>query len=147
MVEKEKSCGVIIFRKENKKILYLLLYRKASKQYKEMWDFPKGNIEKNESEKEAAVREVKEETGIVDLKFISSFKESINFFYRKDNKLIFKTVIFLLAETNQEEIKLSFEHDDYKWATFNEALKLLTHKNSKEILIKAKNLLKKYDMS
>ncbi|MCX8194049.1 MAG: NUDIX domain-containing protein [Candidatus Pacearchaeota archaeon] len=142
MVEKEKSCGAVVFRREDKKILYLILYKKASDHYKEAWDFPKGNIDKGEKEQEAAAREIREEAGIKEVVFIPGFKETIKLFYRKDGKLIFKTIIFLLTETKQREIKLSSEHDNYRWAPFDEALNLLTHKNSKEILIKANNLLK-----
>lgn len=142
MVKQEKSCGAIVFRKENKKILYLILYKKASEHYRESWDFPKGNVEKNETEQQVAAREIKEETGIDELNFISSFKETIKLFYRKEGKLVFKIITFLLAETRQEKVKLSFEHDSYKWASYEEAMELLTHKNSKEILTKANNLLK-----
>ena len=141
-MEKEKSCGAIVFIK-NKKIKYLLLYKKASKHYRETWDFPKGNIEKGENEEEAAKREVKEEAGI-DVKIISGFKEKIKFFYKNEGKLIYKEVTFFLAEARQSEVKISVEHNDYKWATYKEALKLLTFKNSKEILKRANEFLQKF---
>ncbi|MEM2954719.1 MAG: NUDIX domain-containing protein [Candidatus Nanoarchaeia archaeon] len=146
MVEREKSCGAIVFRqedKESKKLKYLILYRKASEHYRELWDFPRGNIEASETEQEAAAREIKEEAGITKLNFIPQFKESIKFFYRRERKLIHKEIVFLLVETSQKKVKLSFEHNSYKWASFDEALKLLTHKNSKEILTKANEFLKK----
>jgi len=56
---KEVSYGAVIYRKEGKKILYLLLYRKAHEHYKEMWDFPRGLIEKGETPEEDIIREVK----------------------------------------------------------------------------------------
>ena len=140
-MEKEKSCGAIVFRKQKDKVLYLLLYKKASGKYRESWDFPKGNVEKGESEEEVAAREVKEEAGI-DVSFIPKFHEIIHFFYRREGKFISKEVIFLLAETKQEKVKISFEHDDYKWASYDEAIKLLTFKNSQDILKKAFAFLK-----
>ena len=45
--------------------------------FKEIWDFAKGNIEKNEDELETLKRELKEETGISDFKLIKNFKEKI----------------------------------------------------------------------
>lgn len=143
MVEREKSCGAIVFIIENKKILYLILYKKASENYRESWDFPKGNVEAKESEQETAAREIKEETGITEINFLPNFKEKIKIFYRKNNKLVLKEIIFLLAQTKQKQVKLSFEHNDYKWASYEEAFKLLTFKNSKNILTKANDFLTK----
>ena len=88
-------------------------------------------------------REVKEEAGI-DVKIISGFKEKIKFFYKNEGKLIYKEVTFFLAEARQSEVKISVEHNDYKWATYKEALKLLTFKNSKEILKRANEFLQKF---
>lgn len=141
MVEKEKSCGAIVFRK-NKTIKYLLLYKKASDHYREAWDFPKGNVEKGEKEEEVAAREVREEAGL-DIKLISGFKETIKFFYRKEGKLIHKEVIFFIAQTGQSKVKLSLEHNGYKWASYDKGIKLLTFGNSKEMLKKAHSFLKK----
>ena len=45
---REVSAGGIIFRRD-KEIKYLLLHKEASNNYKESWDFPKGNVEKGES--------------------------------------------------------------------------------------------------
>jgi len=151
----EKSAGVIIFRKiqsktfgllqdkENSKIYYLLLHypgvsHRAERDY---WDFPKGHIEKGEEDREAATREIKEETGLGDLKYIEGFKEMIKYFFSFKGEKIFKTVVFYLAETKTKKVKISPEHIGYKWLNFNKALEQLTFKNAKEILIKAQEFL------
>jgi len=136
-MEFEKSCGAIVFRRENGKIFYLLL------QYENYWGFPKGLVEKGETEIETASREIEEETGIKDLKFLDGFREKISYFYRLKGKLIKKEVIFFLAETKTKGVKISFEHIGYKWLMFDEAVKTLTHKNSKELLKKADEFIKK----
>lgn len=138
---KEVSYGAVIFRREGKEILYLLLYRKAHEHYKEMWDFPRGLIEKGETPKEDIKREVKEETGIGDLKFVSGFKEKVKWFYRKEGQLINKEATYYLAETKTKEVKLSFEHDNYKWCNFDYAMKLIKFSNTKNILNKANEFL------
>ncbi len=138
---KEISYGAVIFRKEKNNILYLLLYRKAYEHYKEMWDFPRGLIEKGETPDEDIRREVKEETGINDLKFINGFKEKVNWFYKKEGKTIFKEANYYLAETKEKNVKLSFEHDDFKWCNYEEGLKLIKFSNTKNILKKANNFL------
>lgn len=142
MVEREKSCSAIVFRRKGKNILYLVLYKAASDHYREAWDFPKGNVEAGESEQEVATRETLEETGITKLAFIPGFRETIKFFYRKESQLVHKEIVFLLAETTQSRVKLSFEHQNYRWASYEETLKLLTYRTSREILIKAHDFLK-----
>lgn len=138
---KEISSGAVIFRKD-KEILYLLLYKKARNHYRELWDFPRGNINKNETVKENIIREVKEETGIEDLGFVEDFKEKIKFFYMKEGKTINKEVTYYLAETKVKEIKLSEEHDNFKWVSYEEAMTLITFENTRKILVKANKILK-----
>lgn len=134
----ERSAGAIVFRK-NKIIKYLILYKRADKQFRAIWEFPKGNIE-NENEIQAVKRELKEETGIKDIEFVKNFKEKINYFYKKNNKLIHKQVIFYLVKTKQKQIKISREHNAYEWLSYEQALKKLTF--NKELLKKANDCLR-----
>ena len=132
----ERSAGAIIFRKEKNKIFYLLLYYQAGH-----WDFPKGHVEKGEKETETVKREVKEETGLEDIKFIEGFKEWIKYFFKDKGKTVFKTVIFYLVETRTKEVKISWEHIGYKWLLYDKALEQLTFKNAKDILKKANDFI------
>lgn len=135
----EKSAGAVVFRKEKGNIYYLVLSASSG------WSFPKGVIDKNEEQKEAAQREVREETGIKDIEFIPGFKESIKYFYKKAGKTIFKTVVFFLAKTKEREVRVSSEHNSYKWLPFEEAFSKITFENAKEILQKANNFLEQND--
>lgn len=133
----EKSAGAVIFRKEEGKIFYLLLHYKARH-----WDLPKGHIEKREKLEEAAEREIKEETGIKDIEFVPGFKETIKYFYKRESKNFFKIVVFFLAETKIKKVKISWEHQGFKWLPYKDALEQLTFKNAKEILQKADDFLR-----
>jgi len=135
----ERSAGAIVFRK-NKELKYLLLHYSGTTG-EDYWSFPKGHIEEKESEKETVIREIKEETGITDIKFIDGFKEKISYFYKKENKTIYKEVFFFLAETETKEIKISYEHIGYEWLNFEDALARLKFKNDKEVFIKAHKFL------
>ena len=138
----EKSAGAVIFRKEGNKIYYLLLhYPSNAKAPREYWDFPKGHIEKGEKIEETVKREVKEETGLKDIKLIEGFKEWIKYFFKFKGKNIFKIVTFFLAETKTKTVKVSFEHIGFKWLPYEEAIEKLTFKNAKEILKKANDYL------
>ena len=127
----EKSAGAIVFRR-NKKTKYLLIQYGLGH-----WEFPRGLIEEGESLEDTARREIKEEVGIEDIRFISGFKEWIKFFFKFKGKNIMKIATFLLAETRTEEVKLSYEHKDYAWLDYQEAINRLTFENSKEVLKKA----------
>jgi len=138
----EKSAGAVVFRKEGNKIYYLLLhYPSGTRTPRNYWDFPKGHIERGEKEIETVKREVKEETGLEDIKFIEGFKKWVKYFFRFQGKTVFKIVIFYLVETKNKNVKISFEHIGYKWLPYEEALEQLLFKNAKEILKKANDYL------
>lgn len=139
----EKSAGAVIFRKENGKTLFLLLhYPFGSRTKKNYWDLPKGHIEKGESLEETTKREVKEETGIDDLEFVSGFKETIKYFFKLKGENIMKFATFFLAKTKTKEIKLSDEHIGCEWLDYKKALEKLTFKNAKQILQKSEEFLR-----
>ncbi|MCJ7793867.1 NUDIX domain-containing protein, partial [Candidatus Bathyarchaeota archaeon] len=85
---REKSCGAVVFIKKDASTNYLLLNYAAGH-----WDFVKGNVEPNESEKETVIRELKEETSITNAQFIDGFKETVAYFYRRQGLTIHKEVV------------------------------------------------------
>jgi bis(5'-nucleosidyl)-tetraphosphatase len=133
---REKSCGAVVFLK-NAEVNYLMLHYEAGH-----WDFVKGNVEPNESEKDTVTRELREETGIVDAKFVEGFREKIDYFYRRQGTTIHKEVIFFLMETHTETVKISYEHVGYTWLNYQHAMEKLTFKNARDVLQKAHKLLK-----
>lgn len=134
---RQHSAGAVIYTEENGKFKFLILKYGLGH-----WDFPKGNVEKNEEELDTVRREVFEETGINDIEIIDSFKEKVEYYYRMRGQLIYKTVNYYLAKTKQKNVRLSYEHEDYAWVTVEEALKYLKHKNSINVLNKAYEFLK-----
>jgi 8-oxo-dGTP pyrophosphatase MutT (NUDIX family) len=133
----EHSAGAIVFRKESGEMFYLILHYEEGH-----WGYPKGHIEKKETLEETARREIREETGITDVEFISGFKELTKYFFVFEGQRIFKTVVFLLAKTHNKEIQLSFEHIGYAWLPYLEALERITFKDEKTLLEKAEKLIK-----
>ena len=141
----EKSAGAVIYRKENNENCYLLLYYPSltHRSEKDYWDLPKGHMEAGEDEIQTVKREVREETGLKDIKIVSGFKETIKYFFKYEGKTVFKTVVFYLAETKTKEINISGEHIAFEWLNFEKALKHLAYKNAKEIIKKANDYLSK----
>jgi len=132
----ERSAGAVIFRRDDGKVRYLLLHYPAGH-----WDFVKGNVESGESEIETVRRETEEETGISKIKIFEGFREEISYKYRRDNELIHKEVVFYLAETDERDVTISYEHTGFKWLSYEDAMRALTYENAREVLRKAKALL------
>jgi 8-oxo-dGTP pyrophosphatase MutT (NUDIX family) len=141
---KEKSAGLIIFRRHPQEgMQYLVLYHRGT-----YWNFPKGKVESGESEIEAAIRETKEETGLMNLRLVEGFREQTQFFFRElrqgKSELIKKDFAIYLAEVDMKAApRLSSEHNGYAWLDFKTASKFLKFKNLKEILLEANSLINK----
>ena len=135
---REKSCGAVVFLKKDDQTKYLLLNYAAGH-----WDFVKGNVEPNEAEKQTVTRELREETGITDAKFIDGFREPIGYFYRRQGLTVHKEVVFFIMETNTEQVQISFEHVGFIWLDYKHSMEKLTFKNAKDVLQKAHDFLKK----
>ncbi len=133
MAKREFSAGGIVIKKEKGRLKILLIKDGYGR-----WTWPKGNIRKDESSEDAALRETQEETGLKKLQTIEKF-DRINYFYRLRGDLIFKTVyLFLMEARGREKFEIqTSEIRDAKWFTPEEALKAVAYKGSKEILKKA----------
>lgn len=144
----EKSIGAVVFRREDEKVKYLLLRYPGGH-----WGFIKGHGEENETAEETLRREAQEEAGFTDLKIVPDFLGREKYFYiaKKEEKekrlkagrgfLIFKKVLYYLAQTIQSEIVLSHEHREHVWMEYARAYNRVTNLNSKKVLEKANRFL------
>ena len=134
--KKTVSAGIIIFRRSEEGIKYLLMYHG-----RDYWNFPKGKLEGDERSWQTAYREIREETGLkaTDLKMIGNFKAFEKFYYHQGTEKIFRVVILYLAETTQRYITVHGDHEEgYGWFRLAEAKKMLSkHKDTLKILEKA----------
>ncbi len=135
----ERSAGAVVFYSDSELAdpEYLLLNYTAGH-----WDFPKGNIEAGEGEKEAAAREIREETGISDVEFIDGFRMKIGYRYRHGRRLIQKEVVLFLARTRTRQVVISHEHVGFAWKKYDDAIEQLTYSNAKNLLTAAKGFLR-----
>ena len=135
-MQKEVSAGIILYNNDNDQIQFLVLKYPGGH-----WDFVKGKMENSEEPKQTAIRETKEETGIIDVEFIDGFNEEISYTFYVKNKEINKKVIFYLGNTKSTEIIISHEHLDFAWLNFKDAIERITYENAERVLTKANNLL------
>lgn len=122
----EKSCGAIIFNEG--KVLVV-------KQTSGFYGFPKGHVEIGETEKETAIREVKEETGL-DIKIISDKRYTQSYIVKENVR---KDVVFFIAklENNNEKRQVE-EIEEILWIDINEVENILTYDSLKELWKEAK---------
>jgi len=138
-MKRDFSYGVIpIFRKGNKNKFLIILHSMGH------WGFPKGHKKKDESDIEAAKRELSEETGIQEVEVDESMKFLENYTYMQNDILLNKTVTFfpgsvknLIVEVDQKEVV------DFKWVGLEEALEILSFDNQKRLLNEVANWLQK----
>ena len=116
-----RSAGVVVMRRfpNGWRCLVLRAYRN--------WDFPKGLVEDDEAPRDAAQREVWEETSVTDLRFNwgNEYKETLPYAGGKVAR-------YYLAESVADAVTLPVseelgrpEHDEFRWVTFDEAEDLL----------------------
>lgn len=129
------AVGIIFRRVKENGFEFLILRRKF---LWHGWEFPKGGIKKGKENDESAVlREIREETGLAEVKIIHKFPEKMEYQHPKRFKLVGITgsshSVFLV-EYIKGDIKLSFEHSAFKWLPYKEARKTLTYDTQKRIL-------------
>ena len=131
-VRREFSAGFVLFRQTPEGPRFLLL------DYGKHWDYPKGHLEKGETAWQAAVRELREETGIHQVDRVGRFQRAMHYaFHSKKKGDVAKTVTYFLGRTRKETVKLSDEHEGYAWLPYAKALQRLTHDNAQDMLAAA----------
>ncbi len=128
-MRKEKSCGAIISRvTEGKRLVLLIKHRNGGH-----WAFPKGHVEKGETEIETATREILEETGLV-TKVDDSFRQVVTY---SPHKGAIKDVVYFSADVLEgvqhaqpEEVM------EIIWLEPEKAIETVTFENDKEVLRK-----------
>lgn len=116
-----------------------LLIGRIDKRGRMLWSLPKGHIEAGESPEEAAVREVREETGITSA--ITRSLGVIDFWFMAEGKRIHKTVHhFLFAEKSGELQPQLSEVDEVKWFPLDEIAKTLAYPDERKLIQRSGDL-------
>ncbi len=131
----EKSCGVIIFTREENQIKYIII-----QSINGIYGFPKGHVEGSETEIETALREASEEVGLMP-NILDGFRETVEYYIPSSD--INKRVVYFVGEcANQNIVYQKEELLSAELMCFEEAIKCFTHENNKELLIKAEAFIK-----
>lgn len=111
-----------IFRESKKGIEFLLLKRSEDQHYPGLWQMVTGKIKRGEKAYQTALREIKEETGLVPTQLWVA--PTVNSFYEPKDEFICLIPVFAVR-VETEKVKISSEHTEYKWVKKQTAQKLL----------------------
>lgn len=117
-VVREATAGGVVYRKNNGKVEILLI-----QDAKDRWTIPKGHIEPGETAKQAAEREIMEETGLKHITVLN-WLGKINFRYRRQQSLVLMTTQIYLTRADEQTDKHQKEQwmNDIAWFSLNDAL-------------------------
>lgn len=115
---------ICVFRFVDDRPEYLLLHRaKNEKVYPGIWQLVSGTIEGSEGGVEAALREFKEETGLkVNRFWVVPY---VNSFFDPGHDAVHLSPLFAAQVEAGIEPRLSSEHSEHRWFSYEEALKKL----------------------
>lgn len=131
-VVKEPTSGGVVWRRTKTGAIEILLIQDA----KDRWTIPKGHIEEGETSKETAEREIREETGLQEMRMMS-WLGKINFQYRRQQSLVLMTTeIFLVeAKGDTDDIKPEAWMKGIKWLPANEALDKIEYEDIGKLIL------------
>lgn len=136
----EKSCGALVLRRDEQDgKLYILMIRHKAGGHR---SFPKGHMERGETEYMTAVREVYEETA-VQIRIDIDFRETVRYHPLPG---ISKEVVYFLTETKQKDIHpRQGEIAQVEWVPVDQAEESLTHENDRTVFRAAMKKLKELE--
>lgn len=137
-MRKERSCGVIVFHRDHEGNVQFLLVQG----YGNYWGFPKGRAEGNETSRDTALRELKEETGITSVHLLphTRFKESY-IIHKKRKTNVSKTITYFVGEVFSKDAKRQrSEIKQLAWFDLEHAKQRVVP-DKKEILDKVASLI------
>ena len=134
------SAGGVVYRLVDGRVEIVLCGRPKER----LWALPKGTPEANETTEETALREVREETGLL-VEILDRVGEiRYRFRDRRDGSPINKVVHhFLMQPVGGDLADHDREFDEVRWYDIHEAERLLTHRNQVPLLQRASALIAK----
>ena len=142
--ETQVSSGGVIVRMDGERPSVCLIARRSEGRRRLIWGLPKGHVEAGEHPQQTALREVREETGLVGASIRKLGAITYWFSVKEEQVRFFKTVHFYLLRYLSGRPE---DHDDEveqaAWFPINQALRRVTYANERAILLKAKRLIRR----
>ncbi|MDQ2667952.1 MAG: NUDIX domain-containing protein [Gemmatimonadota bacterium] len=135
--QEETSAGGVVYRRDDGSPLFLLI-----RDSYQNWGFPKGHLEAGERAEEAAMREVREETGIENVALRGTI-ETIDWYFRFRGRLIHKVCHFFLMETGQASTSPQNAEGitACQWVPYDAARLAISYANARLVLHRAQEMI------
>lgn len=143
--ESHYAAGIVLFRDTPEGRRYLVLRSALTR--RPVWEFPKGGVESGEMPREAAERELREETGLApgEYTLIDGFREEEHYVFTGgrsgSRKLISKRVVYFLARAHTDRIRISHEATEFRWLDYEEARQVIRFPQKRRVLEHAEHWL------
>jgi bis(5'-nucleosidyl)-tetraphosphatase len=153
----ERSCGVIPFRRVGEGgVQFLVVHSALVRNPEAAWEFPKGSPNPGETDIETALRELREETTVTQIRVLPDFRDQVRYTYRREGREIEKTVVFFTGEvldwTGIPDSAPTNEHGPHprigqwhKWGTEAQTHRLLFHAGMRNLLDRTARFIYEYD--
>ena len=139
-VKRARSAGGVVFRRAGDQVEVLVLQHEGGK-----WMLPKGTIESGETPEAVALREVREETGVSNVRVVTDLgQERYSFFWRTEDTFYDKTVHYFLLEFLGGEDPMPQREEGFvaaEWVPMDEAMTRIKYKETREIVRRARHAL------
>jgi 8-oxo-dGTP pyrophosphatase MutT (NUDIX family) len=137
---REVSAGGVVYRETDDGIEVVLASRRT-RRGQLAWGLAKGGIEEGETKEDAAIREVREETGMT--AEIEADLGDTKYMYVWDDIRIRKTVhFFLMRHTGGNADDRDDEMEEIRWFPMERAIKRAAYRGERDMLVKASELLR-----
>lgn len=124
--------AVVLLKKIGNEYKVLLLKRATSILHN-VWCYIGGSIEEGETAWEAALREIKEETGIAKVLLYNSNK--FDQIYSHIENYIYVAPVFVGYVEEEQDVTLNYEHSEFRWVSFKEAIEMTSIPGNDETLM------------
>ena len=135
--QQETSAGGVVYRLDGGGPLFLLIRDSYHN-----WGFPKGHLESGENAQDAALREVREETGLEDVALRGTI-DTIDWYFRFRGRLIHKVCHFFLMETGQAQTSPQRAEGitACQWVAYDAARSVISYANARLVLRHAQEMI------
>ena len=135
--QRETSAGGVVYRVDAGAPHFLLIRDSYAN-----WGFPKGHLETGERAEDAALREVREETGIDELALRGAI-DTIDWYFRFRGRLIHKVCHFFLMETSKADTAPQRAEGitACRWVAYGEATESISYGNARLVLHHAHEMI------